>query len=309
MKILEEIIKRGFKGRVVENYPLSELTTYKTGGPAEILVEPSLVEDISIILNIVKEREIPLYIIGGGSKILAPDEGVRGIVMLIGDLMSGIEIVGQEVNVLAGTTDSEVARKCVEKGLSGLEWIADLPGRIGGSIVQNAGMNERTISDKLISVKYFRSDGILRETPRQQLDFGYRSSSFKRWGDSIIVSAKFMLDYGDPQFLKMKMEEIIDSRHKKFPVNYPSCGSVFKRPQGHYPGKLIEECFPNGMKIGGAMISPLHHNFIVNTGNAKSSDIRELIDKIVEKVYEKTSIILERELIYMEETRFLKKSD
>jgi UDP-N-acetylmuramate dehydrogenase len=305
MKLSDEIVRRGFSGRVGEQVALSGFTTYAIGGPAEVLVEPASAEDVRIILEVVKESGAPLYVLGGGSKILAPDEEVRGIVMVVGDLMAGIEVRGSELQAGAGVRNPVLAERTVREGLEGLEWIYDIPGRVGGSIVQNTGMSERSISDRLVDVTYMRGDGGLRTSPLEDLRFGYRWSSFKAWGDAVIVSARFRLPQrADASELRGKMEEITRARHGKFPVECPSCGSVFKRPEGRFPGKLIEDCGLGGRKAGGAVISTRHHNFIVNTGGAASKDVRTLVELIVAAVREKTGITLERELLYLEEIRF-----
>ncbi|MFH1438200.1 MAG: UDP-N-acetylmuramate dehydrogenase [Pseudomonadota bacterium] len=305
MNLHEEIIKRGFSGRVTPQAPLAGCTTYRIGGPAELLVEPAEESDVKIVLDMVSERDVPLYVLGGGSKLLAPDEGVRGIVMLTGDLLGKIEVRGDEVVARAGARNAKLAEALAEEGLAGMEWIYDIPGRVGGSLVQNAGMNENSISDHLVEVIFFRKGGELVRTAKDDLHFGYRSSSFKSWGDTVIVSARFRFTgRGEPADVRTRMEEIKGRRHGKFPVTMPTCGSVFKRPEGHYPGALIEQCGLGGTKIGGAEISTRHHNFIVNRENATAADIRALVDLICERVMEEKGVVMERELIYFEEIRF-----
>ena len=305
MNLHEEITHRGFSGRVTPQAPLADCTTYRIGGPAELMVEPSDENDVKIVLDMVSERDVPLYVLGGGSKLLAPDEGVKGIVMLTGDLLGRIDVRGTEVAAQAGAKNAKLAEVLAEEGLAGMEWIYDIPGRVGGSLVQNAGMNENSISDYLVEVSFFRRGAGLLRARKEDLHFGYRSSSFKSWGDTVIAGARFRFPgKGEPADLRARMEEIKGKRHGKFPVSMPTCGSVFKRPQGHYPGALIEQCGLGGTKIGGAQISTRHHNFIVNRENATAADIRALVDLVCRRVLEEKGVVMERELIYFEEIRF-----
>ena len=305
MSLREEIIERGFSGRVTPQALLADCTSYCIGGPAELLVEPSDENDVRIVLAMVSERDVPLYVLGGGSKLLAPDEGVKGMVMLTGDLLGKIEVKGTEVVAQAGAKNAKLAQVLAAEGLAGMEWIYDIPGRVGGSLVQNAGMNENSISDHLVEVSFFRKGGELLKARKDDLTFGYRSSSFKSWGDTVIVGARFRFAGKDePADVRARMEEIKGRRHGKFPVSMPTCGSVFKRPEGHYPGALIEQCGLGGTKVGGAEISTRHHNFIVNRDNATAADVRALVDMICERVREKKGVIMERELIYFEEILF-----
>jgi UDP-N-acetylmuramate dehydrogenase len=305
VSIPKELQQRGFSGRVREKVPLAGYTTYRIGGPAEALVEPVRDEDVEIVVRFVRDTATPLVVLGGGSKILAPDEGAAGIVMLLGDLFAGIEVRGETIEAAAGVPNALLAETAALRGLRGFEWICDIPGRVGGSLVQNAGMNECCVSGPLESVTFLRSDVRLQTAGRDGLEFGYRSSSFKTWGDAVIVSARFRLgERGDPDAIAGEMEAVRRKRHARFPVSQPTCGSVFKRPEGHFPGKLIEECGLGGTAIGGAAISTMHHNFIVNTGAATAADVKALVDLITRRVLERTGISLERELIYLEETVF-----
>lgn len=309
--IARGIRNSGFRGKIALNAPLANYTTYKIGGPADILCQPSCEEDIIVLISICSEKNLDVYVIGGGSKILAPDDGVRGVVIMIGELMNQLVASGDEINVMAGAKNKSLALKCAQLGIGSMEFIYDIPGRIGGSVVQNAGMKDQTISDNLSSVTFITVKGgkpELKTLHKSHLAFGYRTSSFKEWKNCIILSARFDMSNcprTKPEEIMRKMEEIKAQRNKKFPCHQPSCGSVFKRPEGRYPGKLIEICSLGGTQIGGAQISKTHHNFFVNMGNAKASDIKSLVELTIEKVREKTGITLERELIYMEEARLL----
>jgi UDP-N-acetylmuramate dehydrogenase len=293
--IAGELRRRGITGRVTAEAPLRDLTTYRIGGPAEALVEPAREDDVEIVLDFVREEGAALYVIGGGSKVL--------------DLMGEIRAAGDEMEALAGAPNALLAGKAAGEGWPGLEWIYDIPGRVGGSLVQNAGMNECSISDHLVEVRLFRGFGPAAAVGKEELEFGYRSSSFKTWGDAVIVSAKFRFEEReDAGVIRGRMEEIRKERHGKFPVEMPTCGSVFKRPPGGYPGRLIEECGLGGTSAGGAAISTMHHNFIVNMGGAGAADVRNLVDLIERTVLERNGVKLERELIYMEEILFPCKS-
>jgi UDP-N-acetylmuramate dehydrogenase len=303
--ILEALSGRGFSGRLRTSVPLSGCTTYGIGGPARVLAEPSRTEDVEIVVDCVCREGMGLYVMGGGSKILAPDHEVDGIVMLMGDLFSQVTVSGGELRAASGLSNPALAERAAAAGLPGLEWIFDIPGRVGGSLVQNAGMNEHSISEHLVEVTLFRSDVRLHRIEKKDLAFGYRTSSFKQWGDTVIVEALFRFEReADPAGIRQAMDEIRARRHAKFPVDLPTCGSVFKRPEGHYPGRLIQDCGLGGRRIGGAEISTLHHNFIVNRGGARASDVKALVDLVTETVENRFGVTLERELIYLEETLF-----
>jgi UDP-N-acetylmuramate dehydrogenase len=305
--VLKDLESRGFSGRLRTGVPLSSFTTYGIGGPAQVLAEPSRAEDVEAVVDHACREGTRLFVMGGGSKILAPDDGVEGIVMLMGDLFSHVTVSGNELRAASGLSNPALAGAAADAGLAGLEWIFDIPGRVGGSLVQNAGMNECSISQNLVEATFFRSDCRLRTVAGRDLSFGYRTSSFKQWGDTVIVEALFRFDReADPVGIRKAMEEIKAKRHAKFPVGLPTCGSVFKRPEGHYPGRLIQDCGLGGRRIGGAEISTLHHNFIVNRGGARASDVRALVDLVTETVEKRFGVTLERELIYLEETLFRK---
>ncbi len=306
-RILRDLEDRGFSGRLRTGIALADFTTYGIGGPARVLAEPSRAEDVELVVDHACREGTRLYVLGGGSKILAPDDEVEGIVMLMGDLFSKAAVSGNELRAAAGLSNPALAEAAAGAGLWGLEWIYDIPGRVGGSLVQNAGMNECSISEHLVEVTFFRSDCTLRTVGKEELTFGYRTSSFKTWGDTVIVEALFRFEReGDPAGIRRAMDEIRAKRHAKFPVDLPTCGSVFKRPEGNYPGRLIQDCGLGGRRIGGAEISTLHHNFIVNRGGARASDVKALVDLVTETVEKRFGVTLERELIYLEETLFRK---
>jgi UDP-N-acetylmuramate dehydrogenase len=306
-EIGERLRDRGFGGVIEQGALLSGWTTYRIGGPARLLVQPSSRADVRAVLELVEETGAALYVIGGGSKLLAPDEGVEGIVMVVGDLLAGIavdEALG-EVIAGAGARNADLAAACARAGFPGLEFLADIPGRVGGSLVQDTSMNEERISNPLADVSFFRRGGVEERRARSDLRFSYRSSSFKTWNDTVIVEARFRFAArDDPAAIAARMEEIRARRHARFPADEASCGSVFLRPPGDFPGRVVQAAGLGPLAVGGAQISPLHNNFIVNRGGARAADVKALVDRIHAAALEKTGIDLRREIIYMEEIRF-----
>jgi len=307
VEIRERLAAKGFRGAIEPGALLSGWTTYRIGGPAQLLVQPSSRADVRGALELVEETGVPLYVLGAGSKVLAPDEGVEGIVMVVGDALSALAVDAArgEVVAEAGVRNADLAAACARAGLPGLEFLYDIPGRVGGSLVQDTSMNEERISNNLADVTFCRRGGVETTMARGELSFSYRSSSFKTWNDTVIVAARFLFAArDDPAAVAARMEEIRAKRHGKFPADACSCGSVFLRPPGDYPGRVVQAAGLGPLAIGGAQINPLHNNFIVNNGGAKAADVKAIVDRVHAAALAKTGIDLRREIIYMEEIRF-----
>jgi len=286
-----------------EQEPLSRHSTWGIGGPADVLVEPSSLEQCSRMLAFAEEERIPRIIIGKGSNLLFDDEGFRGVVIKIGRLLSHFSIEETKVRAEAGTAICKLARAAGLAGLTGLEHTIGIPGTLGGLIAMNGGSRRQCIGDVIRSVKVMDYSGGTDEVPRKECSFSYRSSAFQK-ADLIIVEAEMHLEHGDPSAIRADMLSILRSRRAKFPMNLPNCGSVFISDAELHsrfgpPGKIIEQAGLKGLKIGDAEVSRTHANFIVNTGNARASDVRELIGQVRAAVHEKLGVWMKCEVKYV----------
>ncbi|GAB4300361.1 MAG: UDP-N-acetylmuramate dehydrogenase [Myxococcota bacterium] len=299
MKSIADKLAGKVKGKVKTGVPLSELTTYQIGGPAEILIEPKEPNDIAAVVKFCRKAAVPLTVLGGGSNVLAPDEGVRGVLLRLFDKASRPELQKEHLSVSAATSSETLALFAAEKGVKNFEFLYDIPGALGGAIVQNASNDYGELSALIEDVTFIDESGNPTTLPARELGFGYRNSRFKeRFG--VVVSARLKIaERGAKDEIRERMEEIRRIRRGKFPMEYPNCGSVFKRPPGDYAGRLIESAGLGGLRVGNAMVSPKHKNFIVNLGGAKASDIKALVEKIQSAVEGKFGVELERELIYL----------
>lgn len=290
-----KIIEDNVDGSILLREPLSNHTTYKVGGNADCVVCPDSIEGAAWVYQYAKKESIPLTIIGAGSNIIAPDTGIRGIVLKLQNDALEIEFPGNNRMVAdAGVTLIDLARAAAEKGLRGFEPIAGIPGTLGGAIFMNAGTKEGETASLLEEVEVITGGGKKRTFSPDELSFGYRTSSFQKT-DWLILRAVFKLEEGSPEMIREGIDRIFAERQEKYPLDSPNAGSVFKRPSGDYAGRLIEETGCKGLTVGGASVSTRHANFIINSGNATASDIVELISKIRRRVYDRFGIYLELE--------------
>jgi len=270
--------------------------TFKTGGPMGVLLLPRTSDDICSVISFSKQKNIACLLFGNGSNSLIRDGGFPGIVMKISDQFSNNSVRGNQLTAGGGATMKQIAEKAAEHALQGLEFIVDIPGTIGGGIFMNAGMYDFTISDFLESITVLdRKTCSKKKYAPSQCDFSYRNSRFQK-SSEIILEASFTLDPDDPLEITVRMKKLIAERNAKFPLEFPNAGSIFKRPEGTYAGYLIDQAGLKGKKIGGAMVSPKHANFIVNTDKASADNIEHLISEIQEVIQRKFSVILEPEL-------------
>lgn len=265
----------------------------KYGGPADIFVKVNDTEELKSILNIAKEQNVQVIVIGNGSNVLVKDKGIRGIVVKLD--FNTIEIKEETLNVGAGVLLSKLARVALDAGLTGVEFASGIPGNFGGTVYMNAGAYGNQISDILIETTYIDENGQIKTIKKEDQEFSYRKSIFQKqnW---IILEGKVQLDKGNKEKIKSKMEEYSNNRREKQPLNMPSAGSVFKRGEGFITAKLIDECGLKGHSIGDAEISKLHAGFIVNKGNATAKDVLDLIKYIQEKIKEKFNVNIEPEI-------------
>ena len=290
-----DIIRAHVSGYVLSEEPLSNHTTYKVGGVAECLVCPDSSEGAEWAYNHAREESIPLTVLGAGSNVIAPDAGIKGIVLKLQNQSVKAEFPGNgRIIADAGVTLIDLARAAAEKGLRGFEPIAGIPGTVGGAVFMNAGTREGNTASLLEEVEVMTGGGKKRSFFTDELSFGYRSSVFQKT-DWLILKARFKLTEGNPDLIKEGIEDIFAERQNKYPLDFPNAGSVFKRPPGDYAGRLIEETGCKGLTIGGASVSVRHANFIINNGNASAADILKLISIVRKRVYDEFGIYLELE--------------
>lgn len=290
--------------KVKTNELMSNHTTFKIGGAADILCLPETIEDISSCVRYAKEKNIPITIIGNGSKLLVLDGGIRGMVIKIGPKFANVIVNGDEIVVTAGVTLPYLANVAKQHSLSGLEFACGIPATVGGAIFQNAGAYNGEMANVIEEVTYLETDTLNMVIKNvNELEFGYRESFFKKNKEKgyIILSAKMKLVHEDEEKIINLMKENASKRKEKQPLEYPSAGSVFKRPEGYFVGKLIDDAGLKGARIGKAEVSKKHSGFIVNLGNAKAKDVVKLINVIKEKVRDKFSVELNEEIIIIGE--------
>ena len=274
---------------------LSFFTTYHVGGEAEVLALPETEEQIKHLIAFAQKKRIPFRVLGLGSNILVSDLGLRGITCCLKNF-KGVEIRDNKITAKAGTALDEVIRTSINAGLGGLENLSGIPGSVGGAVFMNAGAFKAETFDKLISFTVLNAKGEIKELKKEEVKYAYR----KVWGleDCIILSATWELDKGEKDILLSRRKEILQSRAAKQPLDYPSAGSVFKRPVGAYASKLIDDCGLRGLSVGGAQVSTKHAGFIINYENATAQDIYDLIKEVQKIVKAKTGFELEPEQIF-----------
>jgi UDP-N-acetylmuramate dehydrogenase len=282
-------------GTVRVNEPLSAHTSFKTGGPADIFAEPNGEDGLIRALRILKRADIEPLILGNCTNVLFADEGFDGVIVCIGSALSEINIEGETLTAQAGARLSEIANAAARAGLSGFEALSGIPGTLGGAVFMNAGAYGHEIKDIIVAVRaYDAANGEIRAYELDELELTYRNSRFQRSGE-IILSAKFNLAPRSEDEIRADMSEYSKLRREKQPIELPSAGSFFKRPEGYYAGALIEEAGLKGAGEGGAQVSPKHAGFIVNMGGATTDDIMRLMKRVQGTVRERTGITLEPE--------------
>jgi UDP-N-acetylmuramate dehydrogenase len=281
-------------GQIRTDKPLAPFTSYKIGGPTAVWVAPATQVGLVRALEVIHEKKAPLFILGRGSNLLVSDHGWDGVTLYLGENFSNWTFDHRQAKVLAGSLLMDLIRAAVKKGLSGLELLAGIPGGVGGALRMNAGAFGQEIEQVTVSVSGFRRDGTPFSADRRQINFDYRR--VPELDKVVITSALFQFTEENAEVLRARMEDILALRTGKQPLNYPSCGSVFKRPAGYYAGALIEETGLKGKRIGGAMISRKHAGFILNVDKAKAVDVYALIQLIEARVLDRFGVQLEREV-------------
>lgn len=277
---------------------LAPLCTMRVGGRCDLMASPKSEETFAALYSLCKSEGIPFFILGRGSNVLFPDEGYRGVI-ISADALCGIHTDGCTVEAGAGAALSGVCREALGHSLSGLEFAYGIPGSVGGALVMNAGAYGGEIKDVILSCRCADENGVIRELSRDELCLSYRRSVFSEKG-GCILSAKFALTQGDPAQIKARMSELMGKRRDKQPLELPSCGSTFKRPEGYFAAALIEECGLKGFAIGGAQVSEKHSGFVVNRGGATARDILALVEHIKKTVREEKGVELECEMLIID---------
>lgn len=281
-------------GQLLHDEPMSRHTTFRIGGPADMMFFPAMEQQIALAIRLALDYHIPYTVIGNGSNLIVRDGGVIGLVIALGERFSHISIENNVLTAEAGATLSKVATEAQRAGLSGLEFVSGIPGTLGGGCAMNAGAYGGQLSDALIDARVL-IDGEIRTLMRDEMQMGYRTTLPLREG-GIVLSARFRLQSGDPNAISERMRELNARRREKQPLNFPSAGSVFKRPEGYFAGALIEQAGLKGAQIGGAQVSEKHAGFIVNIGNATAGDVLTLIERVQKTVFEHSGVHLETEV-------------
>ncbi len=278
--------------------PLAEHTTFRVGGPADCLITVESEQQLAKLQRYLQLVDIPFFVLGNGSNTLARDAGYEGIVLQVGKRMSGIRVDGDRVFAQAGALLSQVAGAALEHGLSGLEFASGIPGTVGGAVVMNAGAYGGEMSQVVTEVTVLNREGEILILDNSTMEFSYRHSAIRNL-PFIVTSVSFQLQHGDPAAIRDRMEELAAKRREKQPLEYPSAGSTFKRPEGHFAGELIMKAGLKGFQIGGARVSDKHCGFIVNVGGATAADILRVAEEVRERVKERFGVELELEPVVL----------
>lgn len=294
-KIYHKLVQIVGEERVRTDEPMKSHTTFRVGGPADFFVTPETSEEVRAVIDMCRSEEIDCHIIGNGSNLLVSDRGVRGVVVQIAKAMNKIESNGEQIRAQAGALLSEVAAHALKDGLAGFEFAAGIPGTLGGACVMNAGAYGGEMKDVLYEVTVLTPQGEFRILKEDELELGYRTSVIARKG-YIVLEAVIRLKKGDEEEIRRQMEDLRDRRISKQPLEYPSAGSTFKRPEGYFAGKLIQDAGLRGYTFGGAQVSEKHCGFVINRGDATAAEVAELMRRVADKVEEQFKVRLEPEV-------------
>lgn len=295
-------IKKVFPGmKILENEPMRAHCSFRTGGPVRALAYPSDLSSLTKLCCILKEHELAPLMLGNCTNIVFPDEGMSEVFAICTEKLTKLFILPDgAIYAECGVPLSRLAAFAQQNGLAGLEFASGIPGSVGGGVMMNAGAYGGELKDAVESVVcYYLPEQRLYEVTAEKCQFGYRDSFFKKLPGNVIISAVFRLHEGDKDEIAAKMRELNERRRDKQPLDLPSAGSAFKRPEGHYAAALIDEAGLKGFSVGGAQVSEKHAGFIVNTGNATSADIHELMKQVRKRVYDNSQVLLEPEIILL----------
>lgn len=283
---------------VLEKEPMKKHTTFRIGGEADCFVCVENTLQLKEVQAYLQSLQIPYYVLGNGSNLLVSDEGYRGVIIEIADKMSDIRVEGNYIVAQAGALMSKIAHVALENGLTGFEFAAGIPGTIGGGVVMNAGAYGGELKDVITTVEVINRDGEILLLDNAAMEFGYRTSILKKQ-PYIVTEVKIALQEGAREDIKATMDDLGKKRREKQPLEFPSAGSTFKRPEGHFAGALIMNAGLRGFQVGDAQVSEKHCGFVINKGNATAEDVRELIRQVQKEVKAQFDVDLEPEVIFL----------
>lgn len=327
------------ENNVYKNEPMSRHTSFRVGGPADLFVRVNALSDLQQVLKILDENHVPFFILGRGTNLLVGDKGYRGCIITmsgvsapvtdtaeVAEIKSGgrsdsgagvnngdqndadsdpenlslhhVRVEGNRIYAGAGASLAQVAATARDHGLAGLEFASGIPGSVGGALVMNAGAYDGSMDQVVEKAALLMPDGLVKSFPCSDLRFGYRRSVLKEI-PAVALEAVFILKPGDPAVITVRMQDLNERRREKQPLEYPSAGSTFKRPEGHFAGKLIMDAGLRGFQIGGAAVSEKHCGFVINRNHATAAEVRAVIEAVQQKVWETSGVRLEREVIYL----------
>ena len=295
MDFYHRLLEAAGSDHVLRDEPMAVHTTFRIGGPADYFVEPADASALAKGIALCREVDVDYFVTGNGSNLLVRDKGIRGAVIQIYNRMAGITIEGNTIHTKGGALLSAVAARAADKGLTGLEFASGIPGSIGGAVVMNAGAYGGEMKDVLASVDVLTQDLEIKTIPAAELNLGYRYSSIPEKG-YIVLGATLQLKKGNIAEIRGRMAELAEQRRAKQPLQYPSAGSTFKRPEGYFAGKLVQDAGLKGKTIGGAQVSEKHSGFLINIGGATAQDILDLIAFCQKEVKDKFGVTLETEV-------------
>jgi UDP-N-acetylmuramate dehydrogenase len=293
--MLEKLQKLIGEAKVLANEPMASHTTFRIGGPADYFVMPETVEELRDILALCKEEGLPYFILGNGSNLLVGDKGFRGVVIQLYKNFDGLSIEGTKVTAKSGAMLIRVAKEAGKAGLTGLEFASGIPGTIGGAMVMNAGAYGGEMKDVVTAVTVLTKDGYIKTLTGSEMNFRYRGSVVEDEG-YIVLEAVMELKEGNLEEIQARIDELSLQRRTKQPIEYPSAGSTFKRPEGYFAGKLIQDANLRGYQVGGAQVSEKHCGFVINAGGATAADVMQLMKDVSDKVNAQFGVTLEPEV-------------
>lgn len=286
--------------KVLTDELMSRHTTFKIGGAADYFLQPTSVMEIAGILKVCKEENVPYFVLGNGSNLLVSDKGYRGVIIQLFRIMNEIEVKGTEIRAAAGALLSGIAAAAKNASLTGFEFAGGIPGTLGGAVVMNAGAYGGEMKDVLKEVTVMTKEGEILTLPAEKLELGYRTSIIKK-EEYLVLEAVLTLKEGNQEEIKARMRELTEQRVSKQPLEYPSAGSTFKRPEGYFAGKLIMDSGLRGYRVGGAQVAEKHCGFVINAGNATAADVVQLMNDVSKIVEEKFGVVLEPEVKFLGE--------
>lgn len=295
MNLCDKLCETVTAENVLTDEPMDRHTTFRVGGPADFFVTPANEEQVRDTVLLLEKENVPYYVMGNGSNLLVGDKGFRGVIIQIAKKMNQIRVDGETIYAQSGALLSRVAAQALANGLTGFEFASGIPGTLGGAVMMNAGAYGGEMKQVLANACVLTKVGEIRVIPADLMELGYRTSIFSKNQD-IVLSAELKLERGNEENIRNYMEELKEKRVSKQPLEYPSAGSTFKRPEGYFAGKLIQNAGLRGFQVGGAQVSEKHCGFVINRNQATAADILSLMEQVADKVEAQFGVRLEPEV-------------